>query len=82
MAALSTGGFTSESLYPITAESIKPNVTKEVELSVSDNSSSLATSVTDAFEDGMPLANVTIMGVASARNAGVDSMDRVGKGSV
>jgi alpha-glucosidase len=64
LVALGTHGSASGYLYLDDGESVEPDATKEVEMSVEGHS--LKVSVSGEFEDGIPLANVTVMGVAKA----------------
>ncbi len=81
LVALATDGSASGYLYLDDGESIKPNATKEATLSVDRDGRSLTASVSGTFEDGIPLANVTVMGVPRAPKGDVKLNGRsVGSG--
>lgn len=68
LVALGLDGSASGYLYLDDGESVNPDAIKEVDLSIGHNGKSLVASVSGTFEDGIPLANVTVMGVTKAPN--------------
>lgn len=72
--ALDTTGSASGYLYLDDGESLNPNATKEVSLSA--NGTFLTASVSGTFEDEIPLAKATIMGMASPPNGTVTLNDQ------
>jgi alpha-glucosidase len=81
LVALGIDGSASGYLYLDDGESIDPVAIKEVDLSIGKNGKSLEASVSGTFEDGIPLANVTVMGVAKAPNGKVTlNGEKVGDG--
>ena len=71
LVALGVDGSATGYLYLDDGESIMPNATKQVSLAVAANTTSLTASVTGTFQDGVPLANVTVMGLAAAPRGNV-----------
>ncbi|KAI0475622.1 family 31 glycosyl hydrolase [Xylariaceae sp. FL0804] len=63
LAALDGQGAARGRLYLDDGESVAPNATREVDLAVSTGR--LRANGTGAYRDGLPLADVTVMGVAS-----------------
>lgn len=79
LVALDASGSANGYLYLDDGESLNPEAIKEVEFEA--NGTSLTAKVVGGFEDGVPLANVTVMGVQKAPEGGVRlNGQKVGEG--
>jgi alpha-glucosidase len=80
LVALDTSGSAKGYLYLDDGESLNPEAIKEVEFEA--DGSALTAKVMGGFEGGVPLANVTVMGVQKAPKGGVRlNRQKVGEGA-